>query len=342
MAIAGIMAGVTGTFIGMGTPEIRNIRFKDVPGGGIGAYRPATALKPESREKGPGKTNSPGMTRKRETLSRVITGIRGRITGPLGPLQAVPVELVALPKPGEPERAGIRILSGRNGEFAFRNIPMDPKESVLRIQAPGYGISVVPLGRPANHGFLEIKLDYGRWVPGKAESMDGRPIRSGKVWVGLELPGRGGGKILWTRCGTTRRDGEFVARDLPTGKQVLVLVDHEAFSPAPPRKVVVDKNGRVPTLRFFLRRGKEISGVARTGSGRPAMNFLISWEKQLWGGFIARRFTITGEGGKFTLKGIPLGCRSKYLFVKSPEGIRRKAFLKRPTRNGKPLLLLPF
>ncbi len=79
MAIAGIMAGVTGTFIGMGTPEIRNIRFKDVPGGGIGAYRPATALKPERREREPGKTHTPRMTRKRESVSGVITWMRGRI-----------------------------------------------------------------------------------------------------------------------------------------------------------------------------------------------------------------------------------------------------------------------
>ncbi len=345
VALGGVIAAVAGALAGMGTPQVDLPLLEDVPGGSLAAPSLPSPLEGEGnpapdRREGAGAPSPAGNRHGRRQAEEVLSGIRGWIFGPTGPLQSVPVELVPFLRAGEPRRAGIQILSGPGGEFTFRNMGIRPADWALLVHAPGFGIRAFALGPSISRRPARILLDYGKWITGKALSSRGSPVALGRVWAGLPLEGAPSGRILWRPLGRTSREGRFVVRDLPPERKAYILVDHPLFAPSRPLQVFPTKGGSLAPLKVSLVEGRRLEGRVLSREGRPKPKVYLFWEGDRNGGLLVRRGTTTDQEGRFVIQGLPWNPPPLHLWVAAPGGRPRRVDLGKGTgRAGEPLTL---
>ncbi len=351
VALGGVIAAVAGALAGMGTPRIELPRGEDVPGGAVmeeplfpgvlqaGNEGPRDSSGNGAELKAPGRAGR--IRRAREGL---LPGIQGWVAGPTGPLEGAPVDLVPLPRPGEPRQAEIQVLSGPGGRFAFRNMGLTPGGWALWIHPPGFGIRAISLESAGLSRPFRVNLAYGRWVTGRALSSGGKPVGLGRVWVGLPLEGSSRGEILWRRGGRTSREGRFVVRDLPPERPAYVLVDHPLYAPSAPLRVFPSAAGNLPPLRVSLVEGRRLRGRVLSRDGSPKARLFLFWEERGAGGLLLRRGASTDGEGNFLLQGLPWNPPPSHLWVSAPRGGYKRVNLARAgdLAGGKVLIRLPW
>ena len=155
---------------------------------------------------------------------------------------------------------------------AFEMDTVGPGIYRVQVQADGYAPQWSPEINTDSNNAVLIKLSNGGTIAGKVVDTVGHPIPNATV-IPLSIAcdiKSGTNTVFATEDGAivTDRDGTFVLKNIPTGKETLKVV-HPAFTytMSPDIAVIADKKTDIGTI--FLRQGGRLEGFVYSANGQP-------------------------------------------------------------------------